>query len=277
MTESLSGKVVAITGAARGIGFTMAKTLRRHGARVAIGDIDEVALADAADRLGADSHARLDVTDPRSFKSFLARTESDLGPLDVLINNAGVMPTGPLLDEDDAVTRRTLEINTLGFILGTKHALALMVPRRRGHIVNIASTMGEASVPGLVTYNASKAAVLRFTDAARIEFRRSGVHLSAILPGAVNTELATGVKGPRGIKNIEPADVADAVVRTLESGRSHARVYVPRSFGFLLRSQRFLPLVVAEAANRLMGAETAVLRDSELHSRAAYLERIRRS
>lgn len=132
-------------------------------------------------------------------------------------------------------------------------------------------------MPGLASYNASKAAVLRFTDAARLEFRHSGIRFSAILPGAVNTELATGIKGPRGIKNIEPADVADAVLRTLESGRSRPRVYVPRSFGVLLTAQRFLPRAVAEAANRLMGGESAVLRDSDLDARHAYHERISRS
>jgi short-subunit dehydrogenase len=74
------------------------------------------------------------------------------------------------------------------------------------------STMGEVAVPGLVTYNASKAAVLMFSDAARLEFHTVGVNISAVLPGAVNTELATGIKGPHGIKNIEPDDVAAAVV-----------------------------------------------------------------
>lgn len=98
--------------------------------------------------------------------------EQRLGPLDIMINNAGIMPTGPLLEESDAVTCRILEINTFGCMTGTKLALALMVSRGSGHIVNMASTMGEASVPGLVSYNASKAAVIRFSDAARLEFRR---------------------------------------------------------------------------------------------------------
>jgi NAD(P)-dependent dehydrogenase (short-subunit alcohol dehydrogenase family) len=277
MNISLSGQVVAITGAARGIGRTTAEALIARGARVAIGDIDEAALAETAAAIGAAHHARVDVTDAESFRRFLAETETCLGPADVLINNAGIMPAGPFLGESDAVTRRIFEINTIGFVIGTKRALELMTPRRRGHIVNMASTMGEASVPGLISYNASKAAVIRFTDAARLEFRSSGLHFTTVLPGAVNTELATGVTGPKGIRTVEPREVADAVVGALESGRSNPRIYVPRSFGVLLRAQRFLPLRIAEAANRLMGAETAILRDSDLASRRAYRDRVARS
>src|ERR1700736_524948 len=277
MNVSLSGQVVAITGAARGIGRTTAEALIARGARVAIGDIDEAALAETAAAIGPAHHARVDVTDAESFRRFLAETETCLGPADVLINNAGIMPAGPFLGESDAVTRRIFEINTIGFVIGTKRALELMTPRRRGHIVNMASTMGEASVPGLISYNASKAAVIRFTDAARLEFRSSGVQFTTMLPGAVNTEPATGVTGPKGIRTVEPREVADAVVGALQSGRSNPRIYVPRSFGLLLRAQRFLPLRIAEAANRLMGAETAILRDSDLASRRAYRDRVARS
>ena len=277
MNVSLCGQVVAITGAARGIGRTTAEALISCGARVAIGDIDQTALVETAATIGAKHHARVDVTDAESFRRFLAVTETCLGPVDVLINNAGIMPAGPFLDESDAVTRRIFEINTIGFVIGTKRALELMTPRRRGHIVNMASTMGEASVPGLISYNASKAAVIRFTDAARLEFRSSGVQFTTMLPGAVNTELATGVTGPKGIRTVEPREVADAVVGALQSGRSNPRIYVPRSFGLLLRAQRFLPLRIAEAANRLMGAETAILRDSDLASRRAYRDRVARS
>ena len=267
-------EVVAITGGARGIGYTIAKALVARGARVALSDIDEAALEAAAAELGIRTYARLDVVDADAFGAFLQRVEQELGPLDVLINNAGIMPTGPLLGQSDALTRRIVEINVTGTINGTKHALALMVPRRRGHIVNMASTMGEAAVPGLVVYNASKAATIAFSDATRLEFRKSGVHVSAILPGAVNTELAAGIQGPRGIKNVEPEDVANAVIRTLDSGKSQPRVYVPRLAGVLMRLQRFLPRPVSEAVYRAFGAESAILSRSDTASRAAYLSRV---
>ncbi|PPJ25474.1 short-chain dehydrogenase [Nocardia nova] len=277
MKQLLDGRVVVVTGGARGIGQTLAAALAGRGARVAIGDIDQQALPEAAAETNAALAAWLDVTDSSSFRSFLDSVETELGPIDVLINNAGIMPAGPLLDEDDALTRRIFEINAYGPVLGTKHALARMVPRGRGHIVTIASTMGESSVPGLAVYNASKAASIRFSDAARLEFRRSGVRFSCVLPGAVNTELAAGIKGPKGIRNVAPEQVAQAVVTALESGRSHPRIYLPRSFGTLLGLQRALPLRVGEALARVMGAETAVLRDSDLTARRAYDARVGRS
>jgi len=277
MTTSLSDRVVAITGAARGIGFTIAKELAGRGAKVAISDIDADELKSAATRLGIDTFVALDVTDPEAYGQFLDRVQVELGPLDAVINNAGIMPTGPLLEESDDLTRRILEINTIGAINGTKRALERMLPRRSGHIINMASTMGEVPVPGLATYNASKAAILLFSDAARLEFRRSGITISAILPGAVNTELAAGLKGPRGIKNIEPIDVANAVIRTLKEGKSRPRVYVPRSFGLLLAVKDLLPRFLGEATTRALGAESAVLKRSDLASRAAYEQRIKRN
>jgi NAD(P)-dependent dehydrogenase (short-subunit alcohol dehydrogenase family) len=268
---------VAITGAARGIGFETARALHAAGARVAIGDIDKQALKEAAAQLGVDCWSRVDVTDSDAFRAFLIHVEDHLGPLDALVNNAGIMPAGPLLDQDDVVTRRIVEINTLGTIFGTKLALRLMAPRGTGHIINMCSTMGEAAVPGLATYNASKAAAIMFSDAARLEFRDSGVKVSVILPGAVNTELASGIKGPRGIPPVQPEQVAQAVVRTLAQGHSRPRVYVPAVFGVLLQTGRMLPRGVAEALNRKLGAETAVLEDSDLDNRAAYENRVRRS
>jgi NAD(P)-dependent dehydrogenase (short-subunit alcohol dehydrogenase family) len=274
MSNSLSGLVVAITGGARGIGYTIAKALVARGARIALSDIDETALEAAAAEQGISTYGLVDVVDADEFGAFLGRVEQELGPLDVLINNAGIMPTGPLLEQSDTLTRRIIDINVTGTINGTKHALTLMVPRRRGHIVNMASTMGEAAVPGLVVYNASKAATIAFSDATRLEFRKSGVQVSAILPGAVNTELAAGIHGPRGIKNVEPEDVADAVIRTLEGAKSLPRVYVPRAAGVLMRTQRFLPRPLSEAVFRAFGAESAVLSRTDHASRAAYLRRV---
>ena len=152
-----AAKTVAITGGARGIGYQTAKELIRRGHRVAIGDVDEARAKEAADELGVKVVTRLDVTDPDSFRDFLDLVERDLGPLDVLINNAGIMPTGHAHEEDDAVTRRQVEINVLGVIFGTKLALQRMLPRGAGHIINTASLAGELAVPGLATYCGSAA------------------------------------------------------------------------------------------------------------------------
>jgi len=179
---SIDKKVVAITGGARGIGLAIATMLHRRGARVAIGDIDGAAADIAGSRLGLGAVATLDVTDPRSFESLLDVVEQRMGSIDVLVNNAGIISVGPAIDETDDITRRVLEVNLFGVMIGTKLAAARMRTRRSGHIINIASTSAVMPVPGIATYSATKHAVLGFTDAIRLANRRSGIHFSTVLP-----------------------------------------------------------------------------------------------
>lgn len=269
---SLSGKVIAVTGGARGIGLAIASVLQGLGAKVAVGDIDESALAEAAGRLGLDSYSRLDVTDQQSFIDFLDGVERHLGTIDVLVNNAGIAAVGRATDEPDDVTQRVLAVNAYGMILGTKLAAKRMAARRRGHIINIASAGAMMPVPGLATYSATKFAVLGYTDAVRLENRRSGVHFSVVLPALTNTEMIEGVGRARGFKNIEPEDVAKAVAGLIVKPRP--RVVVPRSFGVLaLSGRRFMPLRVAEAIERAIGAEHVFLDEVDFQKRKNYAER----
>ncbi|GAA3188443.1 hypothetical protein GCM10020255_086190 [Rhodococcus baikonurensis] len=146
-SDILPGKVIAITGGARGIGFATASSLVALGAKVAIGDIDETTVKQSGADL--DVYAgKVDVTDLASFTAFLDDVERELGPLDVLVNNAGIMPVGLLVDEPDVVTRRMLDINIYGVINGTKLAAQRMIPRGAGHVINIASLAGETCTPG---------------------------------------------------------------------------------------------------------------------------------
>ncbi|MBB3036990.1 SDR family oxidoreductase [Hoyosella altamirensis] len=269
----LGDRVIAITGGARGIGYAIARAAKHAGAMIAISDIDEGALNEAANTLDADYSAKLDVTNPDAFAKFLHATESALGPLDALVNNAGIMPTGPLLEQADDLIRRVIEINTLGVIFGTKHALELMVPRGRGHIVNMCSTMGETAIPGLAVYNASKAATVLFTDSARLEHRHTGVKFSAILPGTVSTELAAGLTNPPGVRVATVEEVASSVVKAMASTESHRRVYIPALFGMITRGSGLMPKPVQEAFLRLLGSETAILQPHNPAARAAYNDR----
>ena len=144
--RSLGGKRIAITGAGRGIGRATAEELHRRGALVAIGDIDVDAAKDAATAIGTDVTAHhIDVTDSASFASFLADARQAMGGLDVLINNAGVMPIGHFLDIDEATVRRAAEINLLGPTLGMRAALPDMIAQGHGHVVNVASSSGAAA------------------------------------------------------------------------------------------------------------------------------------
>jgi NAD(P)-dependent dehydrogenase (short-subunit alcohol dehydrogenase family) len=241
---------------------------------VAIGDIDQEAAAGAAASLGPDVlSGKLDVTDPESCAAFLALAERELGPLDVLINNAGIMPVGRIIDEPDAVTRRILDINVYGVILGSKLAAQRMAPRGTGHVINIASLAGETYAPGLATYCASKFAVIGFTDAARTEYRKAGVKFSMVLPAFVNTELISGTAGAKGFKNAEPADIADAIVNLLAKPKS--RVRVPKSAGAVVVAFKFVPRPLAEALNRILGGDHVFTDDVDVAKRSAYEARAR--
>ena len=158
-------------------------------------------------------------------RNFLDVVEERLGPLDVLVNNAGIMHLGTLVDEDDDSARRQVDINVHGVLHGMKEALPRMTARGAGHIVNMASTAGRGGFAGAATYSGTKHFVVGASEAVRFELRGSPVEISCILPVIVNTELAAGASNARFVAKLEPEDVADAVVRTLRFPRFE--VFVP--------------------------------------------------
>lgn len=264
----IRGRVVAVTGGARGIGRATAAALLREGARVAIGDIDLELAQRTATELGSGCLAlELDVTDRESFSRFLDDVERELGSLDALINNAGIMPLGPFHQESDRTATRQVDINVHGVITGTKLALARMQPRRSGHIVNLASYVGRVPFKGGATYVATKHAVVGLSYAVWMENRDAGIEMSVVMPGVVNTELGSGLANTRGIKVVEPEEVADAIVEALRHPRID--VYVPRSLGVLWRIGAVLPARAGILLAKLFRSE-GVLCDADPAARAAY-------
>ncbi|MEC3913771.1 SDR family oxidoreductase [Nocardia sp. CDC160] len=270
---TIAGKVVVITGGARGIGLATATALQALGAKIAIGDIDETTVKESGAARGFDVYGRLDVTDHQSFEAFLDDVERRLGPVDVLINNAGIMPTGRVVDEPDQITKRILDINVYGVILGSKLAIARMLPRGRGHVINIASLAGETHIPGLATYNASKHAVLGFTDTLREEYRGTGLRFSSVLPTLTKTELGTGITAPKALRPAEPEEIADAIAKLIVAPRSKVRVTTVA--GLISQVVGLLPEAWGDALGRALGAQTAFLDDVDADARKAYEHRVR--
>jgi NAD(P)-dependent dehydrogenase (short-subunit alcohol dehydrogenase family) len=266
--RSLNGQVVAITGGGRGIGKATAAALIGQGARVAIGDIETELAQRTAQELGSGTIGLpLDVTDRASFAGFLDEVERQLGPIDVLVNNAGIMPIGPFAAETDGAAGKLIDVNITGVILGSKLAIERFLPRGRGHIVQLASIAGKGGFPGVATYCATKHAVVGLTESLRSELRGTGIEVHQVLPIGVNTELYSGVSAARGLKTPEPEDVANTIVELLQTGKFE--LFVPRSVGILMRLQAVLPRRVSDSIVRLTGADKLMLA-ADPQARAAY-------
>jgi NAD(P)-dependent dehydrogenase (short-subunit alcohol dehydrogenase family) len=272
--RSLSGKVVAITGGARGIGKATAAALVNKGCRVAIGDLElELAEQTAAQLGGGTVALPLDVTDRSSFERFLDEAERQLGPLDAVINNAGIMPVTPLVEESEASIRRQIDINLVGVITGTQLAIERLRPRGSGYIVNIASQAGKSGLPGIATYSGTKHAVVGLSEAVRAELRNTGVEVLCVMPTVVNTELTSGV-GQKWIKPVEAEDVANEIIDAMEVPRFD--VFVPRANGVLYKVLSPLPRSWREAIGRAMKVDKLML-EVDHGARRAYEERAAKS
>jgi len=271
----LVGQVALVTGGARGIGRATARAFVREGLKVAIGDLDLEAAQRTAEELGGSTVALpLNVTERASFDRFVADAEAALGPVDVLVNNAGIMQLGPFVDEDDATTQRMVDINVHGVMHGMKAALPAFLARGRGHLVNVASTAGKAGYPGGATYCGTKHFVVGLSEAVRWEVRGTGVEVSCVMPVVVETELAAGLPQTRAVKHVTPEDVAEEIVGALKVPRFD--VFVPRSVGPLTQAIGVLPRGGREFMARALKADR-VLADADPSARAGYELRAARS
>jgi NADP-dependent 3-hydroxy acid dehydrogenase YdfG len=256
----LNGLVAAVTGGARGIGRETARAFVAQGMKVAIGDLDLTAAKATAEELGSSVKAyELNVTDRSSFEAFVDAAEADLGPLDVLVNNAGIMQLGLFLEEDDATAHRQVDINVHGLMYGMKIVLPRMVARNKGHLVNIASTAGKGGFPGGATYCGTKHFVVGMSEAVRGELRETPIEISCVMPGIVNTELATGLHEARGVKNINPEDVANAIVEALQVPRFD--VFVPKMIGPISTMMNILPRRGREGIVRALKGDQVLMVD----------------
>lgn len=244
----LAGRVVVVTGAARGIGRGTALALAEAGAAVVALDRDGAGCeetAEAAREAGASAIAvAADVTEEGSVADALGKAEAGVGPVDGLVNNAGVLAMDPALDATTAAWEVQMAVNVTAAFGCARLAARRMVARGTGgSIVNVASNAGKVGYPNMAAYNASKAAVISLTRSLAEEWAEHGINVNAVCPGGVDTALL--------------ADVADWVGgRSGEDPAALLEAMVPRQLGRLIRPRevgRVIAFLLSDAAVVIRG------------------------
>jgi len=218
-----AGTVAIITGASRGIGRATARALHRHGATVGLVSRSPGELEELAQELGSRAGiATADVADRDQVEAAIAHLAATLGPVDILVNNAGIGAYASVLEEAPDTFERLMRVNYLGTVYATLAVLDGMVARRKGHIVNVASSAGRLGAPFEAAYSASKFAVVGMSESLAAEMHPFGVAVSLVNPGPVDTDFtkARGVPFQRSVpRPVSPERVALLVVRAVEDDR----------------------------------------------------------
>ncbi|GAT67426.1 2,3-dihydro-2,3-dihydroxybenzoate dehydrogenase [Planomonospora sphaerica] len=224
--DGIGGRVALVTGAAGGIGRAVCAALAGAGAQVAAADLDAVPAesagvpdAAAAEELKGATPYRLDVRDPRAVEETVAAVERDLGPIDILVNVAGVLLPGRAAETDDERWRRTFAVNADGVFHASRAVAARMTPRRRGAIVTVGSNAASVPRVGMAAYAASKAAAAMFTRCLGLELARHGIRCNVVSPGSTDTAMLRALAGDR-----DPEEAQSAV---LDGDPAAFRVGIP--------------------------------------------------
>ena len=223
MSIDYTGKVVAITGGARGIGLAMARAFHKAGAKIALADLDG---AEAAATEFSGYGTRVDVTDEAQIESFVKTVTSTLGPIDVFVSNAGILrvdaPSWDAAGADDAAWQASFEVNVMGAVRSARQVWPVMKANGGGVFVLVASAAGLLAQIGASSYTATKHAAVSFAESLAIAHGDEGLQVVCVCPQAVRTDMLGdsedgGIAGADGI--VEPEDVANAMLAAIEEKR----------------------------------------------------------
>jgi short-subunit dehydrogenase len=261
----LDDRRVLITGGAQGIGLEMALKFAGRGTEVVIADINEPKLADAKTKIAATGVATwafpVDVTNPTSIASLKAQVLAEAGPIDVLVNNAGVVFGGPFAETPLDQHFKTYEVNTLGLVAMTHAFLPDLIERPEAHVVNISSASGFVGLPYGSTYASSKWAVIGFSESIRSELKLLGhehVHMTIVCPSYIGTGMFEGAEAPKATEILQPDYLAEKVVQAVERDRIYVLEPWMVKITPLLRG--LLPTALLDRVSTLFGADTSMAR-----------------
>jgi NAD(P)-dependent dehydrogenase (short-subunit alcohol dehydrogenase family) len=255
--QDLEGKVVLISGAARGMGKLFALNFARERSRVVITDVDQEELQKTLDEMKEkdyDVYAYVhDVSDHDACFELAEKVESEVGAVDVLINNAGITVNEAVLETSEEAFRRITDVNYLGQVWMMQAFVPGMLKRGSGHVVNMCSIAGKVVAPLMGAYCATKFAFIAITDAMRLEHKGSGVNFTIVNPAYIATGMFEGSSVPFITRWQDPQKVADAVVRAVK--KNQAEIFVPRFVGYLCAMARGLSLPkLTDTALSVLGA-----------------------
>ncbi|MGV7927796.1 MAG: SDR family oxidoreductase [Spirochaetota bacterium] len=259
--KDLKGRLALVTGAAMGMGKDLSAKLLLEGCRVALVDVNakELSRTEAElSRAGECKSYACDVSDRKAVYALAKRVAKEMGPVAILVNNAGIVRARELLDLDDEAIEKTISINLTAQFWTCRAFLPAMVEKKEGHVVNVASAGGILAIPNLTAYCASKFGVVGFSDALRQEMRKRklGVGVTYVCPNTVNTGMFEGSKMVAGTKMLSSDEVTARIVKAIKNNT--AMVAVPNvSVKFLTPlTKLLLPIKAMDWLNATLGMDT---------------------
>jgi all-trans-retinol dehydrogenase (NAD+) len=261
--KSFSGKITLITGGAGGVGRLLARKMAMRGTHAVLWDINDEALAQAADEIraagGKVSSYTCNVANTEMVYATAAKVRREVGKVDILVNNAGVVNGKPFLECSDEELRRTMEVNILSHFWTVKAFLPDMIKADSGHLVTIASAGGIVGSAGLVDYSASKFAAFGFDEALRAELKqwRLNIRTTVVCPFFINTGMFAGVQSrfPFLLPILNDDEVAERIVRAVARGKE--RVILP-PFVYTTWPLRLVPVKIFDWVVTLLGVNNAM-------------------